>query len=89
MTYRECREIGIKVMKFLDLIDLLSEMKDGRENLREFMYRLEEKYPFKYLEAVSLFDAFNESDFDYYLTKRYDYNECYTDEIIYTDIVKR
>jgi len=59
------------VIKKLDSIDLLSEMKDNREDLYNFMDRLEKKYPFKISDYEFLFDGFSRDDFNDYLYKRY------------------
>jgi len=62
MTSQEWKEVEQEVIKLLDSINLISEMKQGREDLKDFMDRLEEKYPFKFHDAVSLFDAFGMKD---------------------------
>jgi len=89
MTRQEWEEVEQEVIKFLDSINLISEMKDGREDLKDFMDRLEEKYPFKFHNVVSLFDGFGSEDFEDYLYKRYKNIDCYTQEYTRVDIIKR
>ena len=89
MTYQEWKEVEQEVIKLLDSINLISEMIQGREDLKDFMDRLEEKYPFKFHNAVSLFDAFGTEDFEDYLYKRYKNIDCYTREYTQVDIIKR
>ena len=90
MNGEQWDEVVEEVIKKLDSIDLLSEMKYGIEPIHEFMDRLEEKYPFQYIEAITLFDAFGEEDFKDYLHKRYQNNEeFYTQDYTRTDIFKR
>jgi len=89
MTNQEWEEAEQEVIKLLDSINLISEMKQGREDLKDFMDRLEEKYPFKFHDAVSLFDAFSMEDFEDYLHERYKNIDCYTQEYTYIDIIKR
>jgi len=89
MTSQEWEEVWQEVIKLLDSINLIAEMKQGREDLTDFMNRLEEKYPFKFHSAVSLFDAFGMEDFEDYLYKRYKDIDCYTQEYTYIDIIKR
>jgi len=89
MTRQEWEEVEQEVIKFLDSINLISEMIQGRENLKDFMDRLEEKYPFKFHNVVSLFDGFGTEDFEDYLYKRYKNIDCYTQEYTSVDIIKR
>jgi len=89
MTRQEWEEVEQEVIKFLDSINLISEMIQGRENLKDFMDRLEEKYPFKFHNVVSLFDGFGTEDFEDYLYKRYKNIDCYTQEYTRVDIIKR
>jgi len=89
MTSQEWEEVEQEVIKSLDSINLITEMKQGREDLKDFMDRLEEKYPFKFHDAVSLFDAFSMEDFEDYLYERYKNIDCYTQEYTYIDIIKR
>lgn len=87
--------INNAVKEKLDSINLLHEMKDGRENIRDLMDRLEAKYPFEYThpqlrieKIVSLFDCFDEFDFQEYINKRYNCKECYAEEYSRIDIWK-
>jgi predicted CopG family antitoxin len=89
MNSQEWEEVEQEVIKFLNSINLIQEMKQGREGLSDFMYRLEEKYPFKCYSAISLFDAFSEEDFKDYLYNRYKNIDCFTQEYTYTDIIRR
>ena len=90
MNGEQWDEVERAVIRKLDSIDLLSEMQYGREPIHDFMKRLEEKYPFKYIEAETLFDAFCPENFEDYLHKRYEKNsEFYTQDYTRTDIFKR
>jgi len=89
MTHQEWEETEQEVIKFLDSINLITEMKHGREDLKNFMDRLEQKYPFKFYGAVSLFDGFSMEDFKDYLYERYKNIDCYTQEYTQVDIIKR
>jgi len=89
MTRQEWEEVEQEAIKLLDSINLISEMKQGREDLKDFMDRLEEKYPFKFHGAVSLFDAFSMEDFEDYLHERYKKIDCYTRQYVSIDIIKR
>jgi len=88
MTIQQWEEIEQEVIKALDSINLISEMKQGIEDLKDFMDRLEEKYLFKFHNAISLFDCFGMEDFEDYLYKRYKNIDCYTQEYTRVDIIK-
>jgi len=89
MNQKEWYEGEQETIKLLDSINLINEMEDGREDLKDFMDKLEEKYSFKCHDAISLFDGFGIEDFKDYLYNRYKNKECYINEYIITDIVKR
>lgn len=88
MTNKQWEEIDKAVIEKLDSIDLLSEM-NSREDLYDFMDRLEKKYPFKLHDAISLFDGFSRDSFSYYLSSRYKNKEMYLNEYTSIDVIKR